>query len=102
MWNTTLVPAFHNYTISAQASQLPYEFNTTNNNYTDGTVEVRIVGDVNDDGKVDMVDLWIVQQAFGSIPGAPRWNEYADLDGNLKVDMRDIWIVGGNFGAHSP
>jgi hypothetical protein len=71
----------------------------TNNSYINGVIEVRRVGDVNGDGRVDMVDMWLVQKAFGSSPGHPRWNPYADIDGSQRVDMLDIYIVQRAFGA---
>jgi hypothetical protein len=60
--------------------------------------KVILLADINGDGKVDMVDLWLVAKAFGSYPGYPNWNPQADVDGNGKVDMIDIWIVAKSFG----
>lgn len=57
-----------------------------------------IAGDVNGDGKVDMQDVILVLDAFGSYPGHPRWNPSCDLNTDLKVDMADLTIVLNNFG----
>jgi len=97
-WNTSGVPACHYYTISGEATTVPYESNTANNVYIDGTVKIRFLGDINEDDKVDMSDIYIVIQAFGSYPGHPRWNPVADIDQNGAIDMRDIYIVLKNFG----
>jgi hypothetical protein len=97
-WDTTIVSAHYNYTLSAEASIVLYEYDITNNFYVNGIVEVRKFADVDGDGDVDMIDMWLVQQAFGSMPWMQRWNEYADLDENLKIDMRDIYLVQKNFG----
>jgi len=102
-WNTTDVEPCHNYTIKGEATAVSFEFNMTNNIYIDGKVKVRFVGDVDGDGKVDMVDMWEVAQAFGSYPGHPRWNPGADINGDNIIDMVDLWLIAHNFGkACSP
>lgn len=57
-----------------------------------------ILGDINEDGIVDMRDISIAARAFGSYPGHPRWNPIADINGDNKVCMRDIATVARNFG----
>jgi hypothetical protein len=98
IWNTTLVPACHNYTISAYIPPLPYEINVTNNNMTDGNVKIKLMGDTNGDGIVNMDDISAVLDAFGSYPGHPRWNPNCDLDPNNRIDMSDLVLVLENFG----
>lgn len=58
-----------------------------------------LLGDLNDDGKVDMMDVSIACYAAFTFPGHPRWNPDADLDGNEVVDMFDIAIICFNFGT---
>jgi uncharacterized protein (DUF2141 family) len=65
-------------------------------------VTVRIPGDINGDGIVDMRDMKIVQDAFGSVPGNPRWNPIADLNGDGRVDMLDLFIVQKHYGIRAP
>jgi hypothetical protein len=103
-WDTLGLIPCNNYTISAEATIVPYEFNTTNNAFIDGYVKIRHVGDINGDGKVDMKDIALVAAAFGTSPGHPRWNPDADITGQTylvpdnRVDMRDISLVAKNFG----
>jgi len=97
-WNTSLVAPCHNYTITGEATILPYELNTADNTYIDGKVKVRFVGDLNGDNKVDMIDLRGIALAFASYPGHPRWNPDADIDQSGFVDMRDIRLAAKNFG----
>jgi hypothetical protein len=99
-WNTASVTPCHNYTISAQASIVPYEMNMTNNNYIDGKVKVRILGDINGDGKVDGSDLIIAAAAFASYPGHPRWNPIADVTEDLRVDGLDLILISRNYGTN--
>jgi uncharacterized protein (DUF2141 family) len=57
-----------------------------------------IIGDVNGDGKVDIKDLALVAQAFGSYTGHPRYNPAADVNQDGWVDIRDLAMVAKNFG----
>ena len=103
-WNTSNLTPCNNYTITGKATTIPFEYNTTNNVLVDGTVEIRHVGDINGDGKVDMRDIAVAAKAFGSYPSHPRWNPDADITGPVylvpdnKVDMRDVAVTSRNFG----
>jgi len=96
-WNTTNVPYCQNYTLKAVASTVPGEVNTANNGLVYGQVNVRIMGDVDGNGIVNMRDIQVVCLAFGAHLGHPKWSFDADLDQNGRVDMRDIGIVCVNF-----
>jgi hypothetical protein len=98
-WNTTLVTPCHEYTISAEIPQIPYEFNTTNNIYVDGKIKIRVFGDVTGDGYVGGDDITAVAKAFGSRPGHPRWNAYADVNKDGYVGGDDLVAVAKQFGA---
>jgi uncharacterized protein (DUF2141 family) len=45
-----------------------------------------------------MKDVGTVVKAFGSVPGHPKWNPIADINGDGKVDMKDIGTVVADFG----
>jgi hypothetical protein len=102
MWNTAGLASRHNYTISAQATLVPYEYNVTNNVLVNGRVNVRLVGDINGDGKVDITDVAMVTAAFGSYPGLPRWNPACDINRDNKIDIMDVARVTANFGKFLP
>lgn len=97
-WNTSGIESCHNYTIRAEAVAVPYEIDLTDNNFTDGNVRIRILGDINGDGKVDLYDAVQGSTAFGSYPEHPRWNPWADIHSNDEVDIFDMLILAGNFG----
>ena len=75
-----------------------------NNNNTDRyplmKPYVLLIGDINQDGKVDIKDISIVASAFGTSLGDPRWNPAADVNQDGRVDIRDVAIVAKNFGEH--
>jgi hypothetical protein len=39
-------------------------------------IRVRMPGDLNMDGKVDLKDIVLAARAFGEFPGRPRWNPW--------------------------
>jgi hypothetical protein len=53
------------------------------------------MGDVNDDGKVDIIDLVIIAQNFNKSSG---FYEGADQNNDGRVDIVDLVIVAQNFG----
>lgn len=99
IFNTSDLLQCHTYPISAEATQVTYEYNVTNNFLVDGGLKIRWLGDLNGDDKVDVRDFYIVSQAYGSYPGHPRWNPIADINQDLKVDIKDIYIVSKNYGT---
>lgn len=56
-----------------------------------------MLADVNHDGKVDMRDIALIVQVFGTTPASPNWNPNADLNQDLKVNMHDIAIACQDF-----
>lgn len=61
-------------------------------------IVVTTLGDLNGDCEVNILDLIIVGNAFGSTPGQANWNEAADLKPDGKINVLDLSIVGKNFG----
>ncbi len=59
---------------------------------------VPLIGDLNTDGIVDILDAVQAASAFGFYPGHPRWNGQADLNHDNEVDIFDIIILANNFG----
>jgi uncharacterized repeat protein (TIGR01451 family) len=94
-WNTSSVPTCYGqgYTITAVAT-IP----TGSNMLSQGNMVVRIMGDVNGDGLVNMKDIALVARAFGSTPTSPNWNFAADLNRDGLVNMKDMALVARNFG----
>jgi hypothetical protein len=98
IWNTAGLQPCSNFTISAEASPLPFEMDLADNTFVDGTVKIKLLGDVNGDGIVDMKDVTAIVNAFGATPGHPRWNPEADLNNDSIIDIKDITITLRNYG----
>jgi exo-1,4-beta-D-glucosaminidase len=61
-------------------------------------VDVRIVGDVNGDDKVDVSDLFPVGHAYDSEPLQPNWNAACDFNRDRKIDTLDLSSLSKNYG----
>ena len=61
-----------------------------------------LVGDTNDNNRIDIFDYNAVVSAFGSKQGDSRYQSIADLDGNGRVDIFDYNLLVSNFGKTGP
>jgi hypothetical protein len=85
-----VIPHFGDtYLLHGNIIEIPFVSFNANYSYNDSGP----LGDVNNDGAVDMKDVATVVLAFNSFPNTPRWNGLADLDSSGRIDMRDIVIV---------
>jgi len=96
-WNTTDC-AKGNYTLSAYAWPVENETDIDNNNFTGGWVKITIVGDVNGDGKVNLVDVFKVALAYGSVSGDSRWDPNLDINNDGKINLIDYFTAALNYG----
>lgn len=71
-------------------SGMPFESNFV--------IRVRMPGDVNIDGIIDMADVSMATDTFLTWPGHPLWDPDADLNADGSMDMMDIAIILENFG----
>jgi len=61
-------------------------------------VEIKIC-DVDDDGKVDLIDLVKVAKRYRTIPGLWNYNHTMDLNDDNKIDIGDLTTVAANIGS---
>jgi len=59
---------------------------------------VPLLGDLNQDGRVDILDAIQAAACFGSVPGDLRWNPLADLNKDNVINILDVIILAQNFG----
>ena len=83
-WNTTSVP-YGNYTMSATATPVPGETETTDNTCAFWVV-VTVVGDVDGDGVVNILDVKLVKLAYSLVIVLPS----ADIDDNGVINILDV------------
>jgi len=103
LWDTTGVsPSVvnHTYTVYAiktEASEVPDEADVTNNVRIEGTVWIKMWGDVDGDGKVTGIDAAIFGGPWWSIWSWPRYNPRCDFDGNGNVKGFDAALFAANW-----
>ncbi|MCJ7422687.1 right-handed parallel beta-helix repeat-containing protein [Candidatus Bathyarchaeota archaeon] len=61
---------------------------------------LRHVGDVNNNGRIDILDIAMVARAFGSCIWQARYNLSCDFNFDGRVDIKDIAMASSNFGWH--
>jgi hypothetical protein len=102
-WNTTGLEPCNNYTIKAEASQLPHEIDVENNIYTDGFVKIKMIGDVNGDGVIDIYDITAAAAAYWTREGDPGWNPEADVAPEWGIiDIYDLVTIAAHYGQSCP
>jgi subtilisin family serine protease len=62
----------------------------------------RPLGDINVDYRVNLIDVFTVALAYGSVPGDPKWDQRADINIDNKVNLIDYEIVRLNWGKVDP
>jgi hypothetical protein len=108
-WDTT---GFEkgNYTISAYAWPVPGETDTADNTLTNGSISVVILGDVNGDGIVEMMDFYILSKHYMHTPpddhpiGTLLYTECfnADVNNDGTVEMMDFYILSQHYMETDP
>lgn len=64
-----------------------------NSTFEEATFLITFPADVNLDGAVDVLDVYIIAFSFGSQYGSTRWNYDADLNCDGKINIVDVMIV---------
>jgi hypothetical protein len=99
-WNTTdAAPGVWNLT--SVATQVPGEVSTDNNRWTFSVV-IPPYGELSStflaDGIIDILDVVIAAEAFGTRRDHRNWNPLADLNNDGIIDISDLVLIGVNFG----
>lgn len=100
-WNTSGLTPCHTWKIGANAT-LAGDTNPTNNGVVNGTVKIKMLGDANASGLIDVYDLVIVAAAYGSKKGGVLWDPNADIYYDGQIDIWDAVLIGQHFGETCP
>lgn len=97
-WSTAGLVPCTNYTIKAEASAVPYEFNLADNVYADCFVKIKMWGDIDGDGDVDIHDITLATVSYESSVGDPYWNPDVDLAPPWGfINIFDIVMIAANY-----
>ncbi len=102
-WNTRGLSPCSNFTISARASEVPYELNPANNVMYDGWVKIKMLGDINGDGVINIQDVVMVTSIYCHDENDPDWNPDADLAPPWGyIDIYDVVTIAARYGKQCP
>jgi hypothetical protein len=77
------------------------EDNEANNAQVLDNVPVTVMGDINGDGHVNVLDAVKISQAFYATPASPQWDIKADLNHDGTIDVLDAIRIGLHWGETS-
>jgi PKD repeat protein/murein tripeptide amidase MpaA len=109
---TTDVTGLYTFTVPAGVYQLTIEFPQyldaarslnllTGDSTALGSVTL-LAGDVNDNDKINIVDLALIGAHYDLNAGDPGWDARADLNNDGTVNLQDLVLAAGNFQRTSP
>ena len=61
-----------------------------------------VLGDINQDGVVNIYDMVELVFAYGATPSNSHWNPLANLNGDNIINVYDATMLSLNYGASSP
>lgn len=103
LWGTTNLTPYQNYTIWANVTTLHYDINVTNNIFSSATLKIKMLGDINGDGKVDLYDIVLMAKIYGCKEADLLWNPNADLAPAYGIiDIYDIITCLSHYGEEYP
>jgi len=97
-WNTTGTRPGEKWTLWGRVNVSQYDKNVTNNVLFGTNVTIYAISDLTMDGKVDITDLILAANAFGSYPGHPRWDPIADENEDGRINIFDLILMARDFG----
>jgi len=89
---------FVNNTITEKSKLKIIDLASTFEKTKTSTGNLVIPGDINEDFKINIIDVALIAISFGSSEGSPGWNTLADVISDGKIDIKDISFVARNFG----
>jgi parallel beta-helix repeat protein len=97
-WNTSGLAPSPDYFVKCEASAVSGESNLEDNVWLAGPVHVKMMGDIDGDGRVNIVDIASVAVSFYSKIGDSNYRASRDLNRDGVINIVDITLCAQNFG----
>jgi len=88
-------------TWSYDASTTTLAFNVTHKSPTRILIYWKLPSDVNNDGIVDIADLALMGETYGTTPSGANWDEGCDINGDEIIDTHDLEVCSRNYGKNT-
>ncbi len=89
---------YYRITVTADSQNNVTETNETNNMLALDNIRVSVVGDINGDGNVNILDAVIIALAWDAEPLDPHWNIRADINHDGYINILDGVRMGLHWG----
>lgn len=90
------------YSILVYAWPVPGEATVEDNTFNCGVVTVRLIGDVDGDMDVDILDVVQITSIYGAKRGEPRYDPDSDLDSDGVITILDVVTCIAHYGYKYP
>lgn len=90
------------YILRAYVQPAKGETNENDNTFEDGTIRAIVIGDVDGDGKVDILDVVLITRIYGCREGDPSFDPRSDLDADGAITILDVVTCTGHYGERYP
>jgi len=101
LWNATET-RYLNYTLSAVATPVPAETDTTDNTYVGDTVIIVWPGDIDADKDVDLYDAVALLEGYGAELGSLNYDSNMDIYCDGDIDLYDAVTLLVRYGYKEP
>jgi len=89
---------WYRLTVTVDSHDDVSESNEGNNSLIYDNTEVTVIGDINGDQRVNVLDAVIIAQAWNAYTTSPQWNVRADINHDGHVDVLDGTRIGLHWG----
>jgi len=98
VWNTSQLQSGSSYLVKVTAN----DGINTGEDISNSMFTATIQGDINGDLIVNLLDIFALGKAYGSIHTSPNWNPNADINNDLVINALDLDILNKNYGKKTP
>jgi thermopsin len=97
VWDTLGIAYSPNCTLTAVATIPTGDFTPAENTLSLANIKITIVGDINGDGTVNILDVVMATSIYGTRRGSAKYNPICDIRNDGVIDILDIVSITKNY-----